>query len=90
MPFRIHKNICVAAKREYFRPRPGTDGRTYAIKFLRAPTAGQEEELRARITTEKAVHERLKDANCPHLVTPISFLNLEVSAHPNQVSHSSK
>merc|ERR1719295_2547162 len=81
--------VVFSAKREYFRPRPGTDGRTYAIKFLRAPSAGQEEELRTRIATEKAVHERLKDANCAHLVTPISFLNLEVpSAHPTQAGRS--
>merc|ERR1719295_1337240 len=76
--------VVFSAKREYFRPRPGTDGRTYAIKILRAPSAGQEEELRTRIATEKSVHERLKDANCAHLVTPISFLNLEVQSKASQ------
>jgi len=69
--------VVFTAQRSYFSPRPGTDGRNYAIKILRAPSLGQEAELERRIKTEKAVHERLKDS--AHLVTPISFLSLEVA-----------
>ena len=72
--------VVFSAQRSYFSPRPGTDGRNYAIKILRAPCRGQEAELDRRIRTEKAVHEHLKDS--AHLVTPISFLNLEVSGRP--------